>query len=315
MHIITANRASAIIYGFIRSYSKGKYLLPANVCPIVPLTFKKANVDFEFIDINNKTLCIDEEKVIEKISGINTNYEGIVFVHTYGALQDIHNFFKRIKTISPNTKIIDDRCLCFPDTEIQDVCSDLILYSTGYGKTIDLGYGAFAYIKDGLNLKEEIHKYSESDLQELTDDYKLCLQNRSNISVKNSKWLDTKLNTLDKTSYFQLITQKIAEIKTHKGKINKIYNSNLNGNIKLGHDFNNWRYNIIVNNKDKVLRRIFDAGLFASSHYIPSSVLFSNENYPEAESLSEKIINLFNDYYFSEQKAKDICKIINDVVY
>ncbi|MBP7274247.1 MAG: DegT/DnrJ/EryC1/StrS family aminotransferase [Saprospiraceae bacterium] len=314
MQIVTANRARAILFGFIRNYANGKYLLPANVCPIVPLTFKKANVDFEFIDINNKTLCIDEETVLKKISDNSSEFEGIVFVHTYGALKHVHNFFNQIKAISTNFKIIDDRCLCFPDTEIKDMCSDLMLYSTGYGKTIDLGQGAFAYLKEGLYVNEEVQNYSEYDLEKLTDDYKFCLQNRLNISNKNYNWLDTKLNTIDKNKYFQLISQKVVELKTHKEKINAIYNSNLSDHIKLDSDFNNWRYNIVVNNKDEILRRIFDAGLFASSHYVPSSVLFSDVNYFEAELLSQKIINLFNDKSFSEQQAENICKIINGVV-
>ena len=66
----------------------------------------------------------------------------------------------------------------------------------------------------------------------------------------------------------------------------------------------------MVNDKNKILERIFSMNLFASSHY---KVLDENkQNYPVATALHTNIINLFNDIYFDEDKALKICKIINN---
>lgn len=45
-------RASTVLYKFLISNCRGySFILPANVCPVVPLTFIKANIDFVFVDI------------------------------------------------------------------------------------------------------------------------------------------------------------------------------------------------------------------------------------------------------------------------
>ena len=55
--------------------------------------------------------------------------------------------FNKIKLIQPDSKIIDDKCLCLPNfDELINNNVDLVLYSTGYAKQIELGYGGYAYI-------------------------------------------------------------------------------------------------------------------------------------------------------------------------
>lgn len=49
-------RASVVLYRFLVANCKDfHFLLPANVCPVVPLTFLKAKVDFSFVDIDPAT--------------------------------------------------------------------------------------------------------------------------------------------------------------------------------------------------------------------------------------------------------------------
>ncbi|WP_252981536.1 hypothetical protein [Aliarcobacter butzleri] len=69
--IIFEDRAATVLYKTLKSLkNKNKFLLPLNICPIVPDTFIKANINFEFVDINLKTLCMDEDIVLEKIKKI-----------------------------------------------------------------------------------------------------------------------------------------------------------------------------------------------------------------------------------------------------
>lgn len=184
--IIFKRRASAILYLFLRSLnSKGVFLLPANICPIVPITLMKANVQYEFIDINNKNYCIDFKKVKNKIKQTN-KYKGLIFVHTYGIEKDFNNKFKELKEIENNFIIIDDKSLCKPKFTLSDtIYADLILYSTGYGKMVDLGYGGYGFLLNGsIDLTNEISKYNKNDLKELEIKYKKAFLEKQNLSIK-----------------------------------------------------------------------------------------------------------------------------------
>lgn len=59
---VTSQRASAILYNYLSGNHFDKpFLLPANVCPVVPLSFMKAGVGFEFIDIDESHAMSTEE--------------------------------------------------------------------------------------------------------------------------------------------------------------------------------------------------------------------------------------------------------------
>ena len=65
------------------------------------------------------------------------------------------------KKLAPHLKIIDDACLSYPNfnSKISHQV-DLELYSTGYSKPVDIGYGGFAKIHDNQKKinTDEIHK-------------------------------------------------------------------------------------------------------------------------------------------------------------
>ena len=77
--------------------------------------------------------------------------------------------------------------------------------------------------------------------------------------------------------------------------------------------YQQWRFNILVNENTKhiILKSLFDEHLFASSHYLSLSKVCKNQECPNSTNLNNKIINLFNDFYYTEEKAFSTCKIIN----
>lgn len=95
----------------------------------------------------------------------------------------------------------------------------------------------------------------------------------------------------------------------HKVTLNEVYSKSLPSEFQLKDGFQQWRFNIVVPQKEKVLRRIFDSGLFASSHYEPLS-----SSCPVATELRMLVINLFNDFYYSVEQAQQTCEIINRVI-
>ena len=116
MQIIQAPRASAILYNLLSSQASSRpWLLPANICPIVPITFFKARVPFEFVDISAETLHMDLEQAKALVT--RRKYGGLLYSHTYGELSTPNEFFTNVKSIHPELLILDDRCLCIPDLE------------------------------------------------------------------------------------------------------------------------------------------------------------------------------------------------------
>ena len=313
MSFLLKNRASVILYNFIRTYNDGIYLLPANVCPIVPLVFSLANVEFEFVDINDTTLCIDEQIVLDKVSQDKLKYRGILFVRTYGYIYDTTPFFRELSYLNKELKIIDDRCLCFPDiSQKEEINCDLVLYSTGHGKSVDFGIGGFGILSEQNKINNYDLKYNKKiDIEKI---YKEALDKNEKLKFIPKGWLDTSSYNIAIDEYFYKIEVELQKVKIHKERLNGIYRDLLPKTIVFPSEFQNWRFNICVKNKQLILNEIFYSKLFASSHYKASNILFNDMQYINTNKLFGNIINLFNDFYFTEEQAEMVCAIVNNCI-
>jgi hypothetical protein len=99
-------------------------------------------------------------------------------------------------------------------------------------------------------------------------------------------------------------------VEAHRQAINTVYAERLPAEICLPPAYQGWRYNIRVPDKQRVLAAIFDAGLFASSHYASLAGIFAPGRCLHAEKLAGEVINLFNDRHFTAAMAEQICDII-----
>ncbi len=193
MKTILAPRASAIIYDLLTSADiAGPFLLPANICPIVPITFIKAGVGFEFVDISADSLAIDLDQVGDRLESDGTTIGGLLYSHTYGNAATPHEFFVRAKARWPQLLVIDDRCLCPPqlDPEVGQ-SADVTLYSSGYAKIADLGFGGYAFVNGGLNVRHTTLPFQRPDLLSLEADYKACLRSGEPFVYRDCDWLET----------------------------------------------------------------------------------------------------------------------------
>ena len=276
MKFISDNRASRILYNFLASnYIARPFIVPSNVCEVIPEVFKEAGISVVFSDIDSKTLCLDFNWILDHIS----EYSGALFVHTYGIEGDFEHFFKIIKNSNPHFLIIDDRCLCTPVITAPNTFADLCVYSVGERKQVDLGIGGFAFIQDNVR-------------------YLFC-------KLKADSFLYDSIWSFDGN----LVLNKTKEASFHRNTINTIYSNSLPKNIQFNEAYQNWRFNIYVNNKQRILDALFAKGLFASSHYKPLSATSNNAFW-----LHEHVINLFNDYHYSEEMARETCYIINTLI-
>ena len=313
IYIATANRACSLLYSYIKEHSSRLWLLPVNVCPDVPLTFCLAQVSFKFIDIDPKTLCIDLDEVEKIIHQSPPGSIGLLYVRTYGVLNDIKSEFSRIKSIKKDILIIDDRCLCMPTCNPDFEGADMLLYSTGHCKQIDLNGGGFAFYNADVEYHiDEALLYNGTDEEVL---YKKAFDEGCPLNNVPTGWL--KQDYFEPFSeYFKKIKDKIPEREAQRTVINSIYSKNLPSEIQLRPEYQTWRFNIVVDSsvKDAILTNLFHNNLFASTHYHCVNRLFDSQIFLESDLLYSRVINLFNDKYYTEEKAIKTCEIINSII-
>ena len=207
MRRVAAYRANKVLYNFLRSNECKTIIVPANICGGVVCLLQWMQCTIIYCDINPATLCMDEEAVLLVVD----KADAIIFVHTYGVETDFAESFAKFREANPNIAIIDDRCLCMPEVEIEDSAADMVLFSTGEKKPVNLGIGGIGFVADGW-------KYAEFEVEE-------------NEVLNNTKWEledDVLLSKMDAT---------IA----HKEKLNAIYRKALPKSILLPEAYQHWR--------------------------------------------------------------------------
>jgi len=306
-------RASKILFNFLKSNTfQGKFIIPANTCPIVPLTFQSAAVPFSFIDISTTDYCLDTNKFFELIPKMKIC--GLVWIRSYGLMaSNTEEFFLKIKTFRPDIVIIDDKCLCRPTTIQEKTLADLTIYSTGYGKYLDLGKGAFAFLNNcTLKYKKHYTTYTPGHEKEILSSFYSFLKiGKKFEKIQNYSWLGN--DQIEDEIFLHEINESLPQIDQHKKEINVLYSNNLPCEIQLNDSFQNWRFNITVpeHKKNQIISALFNAKLFASSHYASIPVAFGLPNAKIATSVEHKIINLFNDFHYNHKMAIETCNIIN----
>lgn len=314
MRFVYENRASAILYNLLLAQPRRTaWLLPANVCPIVPLTFRKAGRSFEFVDIEEATLCMSRSDVLERLHATPDRYGGVLFVRTYGVEEAFDDLFDELKRCSPTTLVIDDRCLCPPclDEPASSV-ADGMLFSTGYAKPVDLGFGGFAWLADDIAYRRHGLRYRSEDLESLTSAIKASIARGQRFEYEDTDWLDSGAPATSIDEYRSSIRAGARESAALKSRINRVYRNGLPESICLDDRFQNWRFQILVPQKDRLLAALFDSGLFASSHYADLTGIFSEGVSPEAARLHRQVVNLFNDRYFSEDQAEQTVALVRE---
>jgi hypothetical protein len=312
--IVYEQRGSTILYNIITSINNDKpFLIPSNVCPIVISVFLKANRKFDLIDISEHSLCIDEKLVLELIKNNQSKYAGVLFVRSYGITDSFEDLFNSIKNINDNILIIDDKCIAPPSFDDKPIYADVNLYSTGYSKYVDLGWGAFANCKDTTKYTQHHLIYKAEHLQSLNTSFRNSINKRETFKFDliSNGWLDTSIPALAFEDYKILVLQSYTESKVLKEKFNDKYSSQLPRTIQLDKKYQNWRFNVIVPAKEILLAKIFNKGYFASSHFAPSSMIFYRKESRNSDALYSKIINLFSDKLFPFSKTDEVISIIN----
>lgn len=308
-------RACTVLYNLLACHHPtGPVLLPANVCPIVPITLHKVGRRFEFVDISPSTLCIDHEKLLERWTASAERPAGLIYARTFGAIFDAVAVFQEIKRLTPNALIIDDRCACAPSFPVDALLEhvDVVLYSTGYAKYADIGFGGYAIVKDESLYRRARLAFDERDLEFQTVQYKKALSTRQKFVYVDNTWLDFSDPWSDLATYRKMVETQAKRVSLLKQSINHIYASRLPPEIQLSSAFQSWRFNIHVADKPALMAAIGEAGLFASGHYDSLEGLFGAGTGENARVSHRHIVNLFNDGNFDVKRAELLADLIRN---
>jgi hypothetical protein len=308
--VIVRNRASAVLYHFLLSLpARGKWLLPANICYVVPLTFLKAGYQIYFVDIHPNTLMMNLEQAQELL--FSEQFQGLLFWDTYGAPAYPEHVLSTLKQEKP-FYLIHDKCSSAFDPITLDTSTDLYLYSTGYAKYAELHYGGIGLVPHHHPLPTSVLPFSLQNLESIEVTFKEAILKQQVWNYQETDWLDTSPLKEEKDIYFARLSHKTAQASAHKQELNAIYSELLPKESCLPASYQQWRFNFFTSEKAVLLQKIFEAGLFASGHFPSLAQVFNQPSCPVASQLAFQVVNLFNDFYFSVKQGLQICGIIND---
>lgn len=313
MRTLFEARGCSVLYNLLRSLDgERSFLLPANVCPIVPATFIKAGRAFTLVDIAEPDLMMDRDRCLDLLQEGAQPYAGLLFVRTYGADGDEDDFFLSLKQAQPDLIIIDDKCLGRPDPDGINLSrmADVTLFSTGHAKYVDLDYGGFAFVEQRVKYQRQDSEYSETAMHALNNQYRTADDQCAFFQSACEAWLDLSQPALPWNDYRDQVDAALKKADEHKESINAIYRRALPDEIQLAHRFQGWRFNIRVPESERLVARLFQAGLFASRHYPPLISLSSDEDFPIAEQLHENVVNLFNDGNYDANMARRTAELV-----
>jgi hypothetical protein len=305
-------RASAVLYRYLRGVTRpGTWLLPANVCPIVPAVYAKAGKTFEFADISPNTLCLDTTAAVARMRCEPGKFAGVLFVHTYGHPGDFEEFFGQLKSLDQELQVVDDRCLCQPCFSRLGGVAEIELYSSGYSKFVDMGWGGWGHLRKDVAYEAEPLPFDSAAQAQLMQTFRTTLKERTPFECPASAWLDARPPEITFEQFRNEIEARLSAIARHRDQLNRIYSQQLES-WALPDEFLDWRFTIQCAQQRELLDAIFSAGHFASGHYISLIPMFGLGIAPIAEKLGQRAVNLFNDLRYTSDRATELSRLVLD---
>jgi hypothetical protein len=313
-NIVFGQRASAVLYRHLCAQARpGTWLLPANVCPIVPAVFNRAGAAFQFVDIESRSLCMDSGCALALLSETPQRYAGLLFVRSYGHAGDFSAFFRDVKRIDSGFNLIDDRCLCQPGFTLSAQGADFELYSTGYAKFVELGWGGWGILRNQTLPPTVPLPYEAESHAELVELFRRVLRDHAPFLCPQTPWLDTETPGTSWEGFRSIVESRIKDFARHRQRLNSIYSQEL-AEWAAPAECQNWRFTFFCDLQQPLLRAIFASGHFASAHFCSLVPMFGPGIVPVADTAGKRVVNLFNDFRYSEERAHQLAKIVRYVL-
>lgn len=330
-HNLITGRGATAIYLLLKTHRlNGKHVyVPANICyaAVYPILYAGYTPVFLDVDIETGNLDVDS---IREIVCMDKEAGAVIVAHMFG---NPNRWIEEIAGIchSHNILLIED-CASAMGAAVSGknvgTFGDYVIYSTGYSKTIDVGYGGILSSSEPLDnetaLNDSLPIYSknvDADENFFSKIYRL-IRNSSGQSI--SPWIFRGIqNHLQHMFLFRLSEVQINQIESkirelpgvilQRRKCLEQYREKL-GCPEHVKPFNYeegavpWRFNIFV---DRNMRRPLIDALLAKhlpvSDWYPSvAPIFGNtETFPNTEYFSDRILNF--PIPLTEKEINDIC--------
>lgn len=331
---MVVGRAATGIYLILKANKihNEKILVPANICyaAVYPIIYS-GNIPV-FCDVNVKTGNIETDILIKYADTIS----GAIVPHMYG------NPVVNMDTISNichkhHILLIEDCASAMGAEYNNKVCGcwgDYSIFSTGYSKTIDIGYGGLVLSDRSLENLYEIYnnlekkrKYHSQDEQFFSRLYRL-IRNSENHSMSNLIW-HALLNDLEYLFVYRddIDTKKLLEALDKLDNIvgqrrfeSEIYHNHINScDMFMEYEFADgavpWRYSMLVDPlyKKEIVQNLLKRNIPVSDWYpVVTPVFGDSDSFPNALDMERRILNF--PLCIGENTIIDICQVINTVL-
>jgi hypothetical protein len=312
--VVMERRASTVLYHYLRSVARrGVWLLPANVCPIVPAVFQKAGIAYEFVDIDRQSLCMDPIAALSRLRKATSRYSGVLFARSFGHCGDFGRFFRGVKAIDAELKVIDDRCLTRPRFTSLGQDADLELSSTGYAKFVELGWGGWGVLRGDESYLPAVQAFEPGAHANLVEQFRVVLRERSLFHCPQTLWLDMRTPEMGVEEFQFVVESRIEKSDLHKRSLNAVYAEQLEAWAAPA-ECRDWRFTLFCDCQQELIRAIFAAGHFASAHFASLAPMFGPGNVPVADWCGKRVVNLFNDFRYDEDRAGQLANLVRKVL-
>jgi hypothetical protein len=269
----------------------------------------KARVPFELVDISPTTLHLALDLATDRLKA--GGFGGLLYSHSYGDPFTPNDFFQDVKARHPELLVIDDRCLCQPALDVPETSiADVVLYSTGYAKQVELGGGGYAFVKPQTRYTMTSLPYDPTHYELQEARYKAHIRDQSLMVYRDDDWLQTDGGSTSWADYRQRIAANLECWGPRKSLLQRLYAEGLPQELQLPTEYQTWRFNLRLKDRDRILNAIFSAKLFASAHYASLAGIVAPGNCPNAGKLADQVINFFIDRHFDQARAEQLVALV-----
>ena len=304
----------------------GTVLVPANICYAAIYPFKYAGADIVFCDVDKYSGNITLDTIQDSA---HKDFQLALIPHMYGnpvlEMKKIVQCLHRINAI-----VIEDCALAMG---LRQTYGDYVLYSTGYSKTIDLGFGGILHGPDSVlencenrekYLKHRTHDTAsyERFFSKLYRFIRNCNEENELINSiyfemynKSRDAFISRIDSFDKNFIINGIN--LIEEVIEKRKKSKLQYDELLSNLKHVCKYNflkeaiPWRYNLLVEDgyREILIDSCLKNNVPISDWYPRVTPLFFDKNsYPNALWHEKHIVNF--PLLISENRIKKYCDVV-----
>lgn len=327
---LIVGRAATAIYLILSELKQNnKYVLvPANICYAAVFPIISAGLKPLFCDVDRYSGNVNQKSIIEVL---NKDVIAAIIPHMYGnpvqSIKDIYDILS-----SNNTFMIED-CASLMTNNISETTpgtvGDYVIYSTGYSKTIDVGFGGLLFSKkyDLSEIEKKLIKLpliSEEFKNETSLFSKIyrILRNQRHDSKLAKDFYSSLNNSFKDNFLFRLDDEKIEIVLNELNTLDEVirirdykyslYKEKLMNNYEI-YSFNEhsvpWRFNLFINDKDYFVEYCLKHNLPVSDWYPCVTPIFGDEKiYNEALWHEKHIVNF--PLMISDSEIFNICNIV-----